>query len=325
MKILDDNARYKLLKILEHKPNLSQRALAKELGISLGKTNYCIKGLMEMGWIKVGNFARNKNKKEYSYLLTPSGIEEKAKVTLRFLKWKQHEHEVILKEIEQIRSDATNIKSLKSSNTVWHHATVTRKRREELNNHKSAVLWFTGLSGAGKSTLAHEVEEALHQLGCRTLVLDGDNVRHGLCGDLTFSDDDRHENIRRIGEMSKLFIESGAFVLTAFISPFREDRRRVRDLVGLGDFIEVYCNCSVSVCESRDLKGLYKKARAGDIKDFTGISSPYEEPENPEIVVDTGKSSLDECVNKIVGYLKENDYLNIDNCELNVVPAVIKT
>ena len=189
-----------------------------------------------------------------------------------------------------------------SSNIVWHHATVTRERREEKNGHKGAILWFTGLSGSGKSTLAHEVEEALHQRGCRTVVLDGDNVRHGLCGDLTFSDDDRKENIRRIGEMAKLFTEAGMIVLTAFISPFREDRRRVRSLAP-DDFIEVHCDCDISVCEQRDVKGLYKKARSGEIKDFTGITSPYEAPEQPEVAVNTGADELDECVEYVVDYL----------------------
>ena len=198
----------------------------------------------------------------------------------------------------------------KSSNTVWHHATVTRQRREIQNAHKSFILWFTGLSGAGKSTLAHALEEQLHQLGCRTFVFDGDNVRHGLCGDLSFSEKDRQENIRRIGEMCKLFIEAGVIALTAFISPFRADRRKVRDLVPEGDFIEVYCQCSIDVCESRDVKGLYRRAKAGEIKDFTGISSPYEEPEQAEITIDTDKVSLEESVDRILTYLSQQGYLN---------------
>lgn len=199
--------------------------------------------------------------------------------------------------------------TLKSSNTVWHHATVNRARRETLNGHKGAILWFTGLSGAGKSTLAHEVEEALHQRGCLTFVLDGDNVRHGLCGDLGFSEKDRHENIRRIGEMSKLFAEIGVITLTAFISPFRADRRRVRELATEGDFIEIYCRASVEVCESRDVKGLYQKARRGEIKDFTGISSPYEEPETPALVVDTGSLPLDACVSQVLDYLEQRQII----------------
>jgi adenylylsulfate kinase len=187
-----------------------------------------------------------------------------------------------------------------SSNTVWHHATVTRSRREAQNGHRGAVIWFTGLSGAGKSTLAHAVEEELHQRGCRTFVLDGDNVRHGLCGDLGFSAQDRVENIRRIGEMAKLFMEAGVIVLTAFISPFRADRERVRGMVEHGDFIEIFCDSSIEVCESRDVKGLYKKARAGQISDFTGISSPYEIPENPEFSVNTGAAELDNCVKQVI-------------------------
>ncbi len=192
----------------------------------------------------------------------------------------------------------------KSSNVVWHQATVTRKRRETANGHRSVILWFTGLSGAGKSTLAHAVEERLHQLGARTFVFDGDNVRHGLCSDLGFSDADRQENIRRIGEMSKLIIEAGVIALTAFISPFRTDRDRVRALADDGDFIEIYCRASVDECESRDVKGLYARARSGEIKAFTGISSPYEEPLNPELIVNTGSTSLDECVEQVLAYLK---------------------
>lgn len=193
----------------------------------------------------------------------------------------------------------------KSTYTVWHHATVTRARREQLNGHKSVIIWFTGLSGAGKSTLAHAVEERLHQIGCRTFVFDGDNVRHGLCGDLDFSEEGRRENIRRIGEMAKLFVESGVIALTAFISPFRTDRLKVRNLSAPGDFIEVYCRCPIEVCELRDVKGMYRRARAGEIRDFTGISSPYEEPENPELAIDTGSMPLDQCVDQVIGYLQD--------------------
>jgi adenylylsulfate kinase len=184
-----------------------------------------------------------------------------------------------------------------------------RERREQQNGHKSAILWFTGLSGSGKSTLAHALEERLHQLGCRTFVFDGDNVRHGLCSDLGFSIEDRTENIRRIGEMTKLFLEAGVISLTAFISPMRKDRDRVRSLVPHGDFFEIYCQASIEVCETRDVKGLYKKARAGEIKDFTGISSPYEVPEDPELVVETGTRSLDECVESVLGLLRERGVL----------------
>lgn len=202
----------------------------------------------------------------------------------------------------------------KSTNTVWHKATVTRERREKLNKHKSVILWFTGLSGSGKSTVAHCVEEKLHQMGCKTFVFDGDNVRHGLCNDLGFSDSDRKENIRRIGEMVKLFLEAGTIALTAFISPFKEDRDKIRSMVPEGDFIEIYCRCPVSKCEERDVKGLYKKARAGEIPHFTGISSPYEEPENAEIVIDTdGSVSLDDTIEKVtralqkIGVIKNNN------------------
>lgn len=191
-----------------------------------------------------------------------------------------------------------------STNVLWHHATVTRTRREAQNGHRGAILWFTGLSGAGKSTLAHAVEEKLHQQGCRTFVLDGDNVRHGLCGDLGFTNEDRIENIRRVGEISKLFMEAGVIVLTAFISPFRGDRERVRGMVEHGDFIEVYCDSPIEVCESRDVKGHYKKARTGQIKDFTGISSPYEEPKNAELTVNTGAIDLDVCVGYVLGEIQ---------------------
>ena len=190
-----------------------------------------------------------------------------------------------------------------STNVVWHQATVTRTRREAQNGHRGAIIWFTGLSGSGKSTLAHAVEETLHQNGCRTFVLDGDNVRHGLCGDLGFSEEGRIENIRRVGEMAKLFMEAGIIVLTAFISPYRADRERVRGMVEQGDFIEIYCNASIEVCEQRDVKGMYKKARAGQIAEFTGISSPYETPENPELVTNTGGAALDECLKNVLDEL----------------------
>lgn len=189
----------------------------------------------------------------------------------------------------------------KSSNLVWHHATVTRERREQMNRHSGAVFWFTGLSGAGKSTLAHDVEEKLHQLNYRTFVLDGDNVRHGLCADLSFTDEDRKENIRRIGQMAKLYVDAGIILLTAFISPFKSDRDNVRKICGR-DFHEIYCKCSLAVCESRDVKGLYQRARAGEIPDFTGISSPYEEPDAPELEIDT-ESHLEECSERVFKYI----------------------
>ena len=192
----------------------------------------------------------------------------------------------------------------KSSNVVWHNATVTRDRRETQNGHRGGLFWFTGLSGAGKSTLAHSVEEMLYQKGYRTFVLDGDNVRHGLCADLSFSDEDRKENIRRIGHMSMLYVEAGIIVLTAFISPFRADRDNVRKIGG-ADFHEIYCKCSLEVCEDRDVKGLYKRARAGEIPDFTGISSPYEEPEFANLTIDT-QTHLAECTNKVFDYIAES-------------------
>ncbi len=193
----------------------------------------------------------------------------------------------------------------KSSNTVWHHATITRDDRQKQNDHKSVILWFTGLSGAGKSTLANEVESLLHEKGKRTYVLDGDNVRQGLCGDLGFSDEDRVENIRRIGEVAKILVDAGSITLTAFISPFKADRQRARDLMPEAEFIEVYCRCELSVCEDRDVKGLYKKARSGEIPEFTGISSPYEEPENAELLIDTDKHNLQECADQVISYLVE--------------------
>lgn len=200
-------------------------------------------------------------------------------------------------------------------NIQWHNATVTRARRERLNDHHSTCLWFTGLSGAGKSTLAHALEEFLHSRGCRTYVFDGDNVRHGLCSDLAFSKEDRTENIRRIGEMAKLFVDAGVIAMTAFISPFRSDRRRVRQLLGNENFIEIYCKCPIEICEQRDVKGHYRRARAGDIKEFTGISSPYEEPENAELVIDTGALPLEECVDIIVQLLTKRGILPKDRKE----------
>ena len=193
---------------------------------------------------------------------------------------------------------------MKNTNIIYHAASVTRERRNQLNNHKSVVIWFTGLSGSGKSTLAHSVEEILFSKGCRTYVLDGDNVRHGLTSNLGFSNEDRKENIRRIGEVTKLMMEAGLISMTAFISPFREDRIAVRNLISDGDFIEIYCKASLETCEERDLKGLYKRARLGEIKNYTGINSPYEIPDNPELIIDIDKESLEESVSKIVSFLQ---------------------
>ncbi len=192
---------------------------------------------------------------------------------------------------------------MKSTNVVWHQAMISRVDREVQNGHKSIILWFTGLSGAGKSTLAHGVEARLHQMGCRTFVIDGDNVRHGLCGDLGFSAEDRTENIRRVGEVAKLFTEAGMITLTAFISPFKADRDRVRALVPEGDFFEIYCKADLAICEDRDVKGLYQKARAGQIKEFTGITSPYEAPETPELSVETGAKTLEDCIDEVINAL----------------------
>ena len=198
---------------------------------------------------------------------------------------------------------------MKSTEVVWHHATVSRNRRNQQNNHKSIVLWFTGLSGSGKSTLAHAVEEELHQMGCRTFVLDGDNIRHGVNSDLSFSDEDRKENIRRVGEISKLFIEAGVIVLAAFISPFREGRRKVRSMIPHSDFLEIYVDCPIEVCEARDVKGFYQKARSGEISEFTGISSTYEAPEAQELTLNTSKESLSEAIAKIMELLNNRGIL----------------
>lgn len=204
-----------------------------------------------------------------------------------------------------------------SPDVVQHPASVTRARREAQNGHRGVILWFTGLSGAGKSTLAYSVEEVLHQHGCRTFVLDGDNVRHGLCCDLGFSANDRHENIRRIGEAAKLFMEAGVIVLVAFISPYRTDRQRARGLVGLGDFIEIYCNAPLEICEARDVKGQYRKARLGQIAEFTGVSSPYEAPQNPEIIVNSGAAELDACVQQVI-----DEIANRGICQFSIPPIL---
>lgn len=193
----------------------------------------------------------------------------------------------------------------KSRNITWSHSLVTRQARQERYKHTGAILWFTGLSGSGKSTLAKAVEQTLFERGCQTYILDGDNVRFGLNRDLGFSPDDRTEDIRRIGEVAKLFMDAGAIVLTAFISPYRTDRDANREIVGEGEFLEIYAKCSLEECENRDPKGLYKKARAGEIPEFTGISAPYEEPLNPEIVVETDQYSVGECVMQVVGRLEE--------------------
>lgn len=189
-------------------------------------------------------------------------------------------------------------------NITWQDYTITKKQRRNQNGHESFIIWFTGLSGSGKSTIANALAKALFIRKINNYVLDGDNIRHGLNKDLGFSEKERTENIRRIGEISKLFVDSGLVILTAFISPFQEDRDQVRQLVEPKEFIEIYVKCPLDECEKRDSKKLYQKARAGEIKNFTGIDSPYEEPVNPELVVETDTLSIEECVNKIIIYLE---------------------
>ena len=198
----------------------------------------------------------------------------------------------------------------KSFNTVWHQSVIKRGDREKLHKHKSVVLWFTGLSGSGKSTLAHAIEERLYNNGISTYVLDGDNIRHGLCSDLSFTDSDRVENIRRIGELAKLLTDAGVITLTAFISPFKVDREEARKRLPHGDFFEIYCLCPIETCEQRDVKGLYKKARAGEIPFFTGIDSPYEAPDRAELVINTSELSLDACVQMVLHLLIERGVIN---------------
>lgn len=198
-------------------------------------------------------------------------------------------------------SEATNI--------TWHDSEVTKQQRQQRNNHKSAVVWFTGLSGSGKSTVSVALEKALYDQQVHTYRLDGDNIRHGLNNNLGFSPEDRKENIRRIGEVGKLMVDAGLLTMTAFISPYEEDRAQVRETLDDSEFIEVYTKCSLEACESRDPKGLYQKARAGEIQGFTGINAPYEAPSNPEIVIDTEQLSVEEAVQEIINYLKEHKYL----------------
>jgi len=197
----------------------------------------------------------------------------------------------------------------KATNITWHQANITREEREQLLGHKGVVVWFTGLSASGKSVIAHEVESILHERGCLTYVLDGDNVRHGLNKNLGFSPEDREENIRRIGEVAKLFADAGILAMTAFISPYRVDRGKARKLLEDGRFIEVFVNCPVDICEERDPKGLYKRAKAGEIREFTGISAPYEAPENPEIVLNTDKLTIEESAQIVVSFLEQRGFI----------------
>lgn len=196
-----------------------------------------------------------------------------------------------------------------ANNIVWHDHKITRAERSVNKNQKPCLLWFTGLSGSGKSTIANALDVALHNRGYHTFLLDGDNVRHGLCEDLGFSDEDRVENIRRIGEVSKLFADAGLIVLSAFISPFTSDRRLVRKLFPAGEFIEVFMDTPLATCEERDPKGLYEKARSGQIKHFTGIDSPYEAPSHPEVRLDTSSMSVDVCVEILTAYLIERELI----------------
>jgi len=197
---------------------------------------------------------------------------------------------------------------MSDQNIVWHQHAIDSTQRSEQKRQKSCVLWFTGLSGSGKSTVAGALEHALFEAGHHTYLLDGDNVRHGLCGDLGFSDQDRQENIRRVGEVAKLMVDAGLIVLSAFISPFTKEREQVREMLGETQFIEVHIATSLATCESRDPKGLYKKARAGEIANFTGIDSEYQAPNNPEVVLETEKYSLEECVEQLISFLKKGGY-----------------
>ena len=199
----------------------------------------------------------------------------------------------------------------KATNVTWHEHRVSKAERCKQNGHKGAVLWFTGLSGSGKSTIANTVDHKLFEMGKHTFVLGGDNIRMGINKNLVFSPEDRTENIRRIGEVSKLYTDAGILVMTAFISPYLEDRNQVREIMGDGEFIEVLVKASLETCEERDPKGLYKKARAGEIKGFTGIDAPYEAPENPELVLDSDSKGIDELADEVIAYLEANGYLSV--------------
>ena len=200
----------------------------------------------------------------------------------------------------------------KATNIKWHHGKITKEDRVKLLNQKGVTIWLTGLSGSGKSTIAVELEHALIENKYHAYILDGDNIRHGLNKNLGFSPEDRSENIRRIGEVAKLFTDANIITITAFISPYKQDRDNARKLQREGEFIEVYVKCPLDVCEQRDTKGLYKKARAGEVKEFTGISAPYEEPLNPEITIDTSKMSVEEATRVILGYLERNGYVRFN-------------
>ena len=194
-------------------------------------------------------------------------------------------------------------------NIKWHNITIDRRKLEKMRGHKGLVLWFTGLSGSGKSTLANALNEYLHSKGLSTFVLDGDNIRHGLCNDLGFSDADREENIRRIGEVANLFMNAGIIAITAFVSPFKNDRAKVKNIIGADDFIEVYCAANLDVCEERDTKGLYKKAKEGIIKGLTGVDDPYEVPNNADLVIDTDGISVSNAVDYIIKFLRKTNLI----------------
>lgn len=212
------------------------------------------------------------------------------------------------KKFKNNNPDEQNISWIKSeinsSNTIWHKPLISKEDRIKKQGYRSCIVWLTGLSGSGKSTIAYAVETKLFEQGKRTYILDGDNIRHGLNKDLSFTPEDRKENIRRIGEVTKLFVDAGIIIFTAFISPYEEDREAVRQLFKKGEFIEVYVKCPVEECERRDPKGWYKKAKTGKIQNYTGISAPYEVPENPELILETDKDNINKCVNKIINYLR---------------------
>lgn len=203
-----------------------------------------------------------------------------------------------------------NDKLVEKNNVIWFNGYLSREDRERLHGHKGVVIWFTGLSASGKSTIARYLEKQLYNLGCSTYVFDGDNVRHGLCGDLGFSPEDREENIRRIGEMVNLYVDAGIIAIAAFISPYRKDRESIRELAGKDRFMEIYIECPVDVCAARDQKGIYEKARAGVLKEFTGISAPYEPPETPDLIIRSYKEDAMEASQRVLDLIKERQIIN---------------
>ena len=213
------------------------------------------------------------------------------------------------KQNPEPRTENPSPKVANSNNVTWFDGYVTKEDREQLHGHKGAAIWFTGLSASGKSTIAHHLEKLLYDMNCSTYVFDGDNVRHGLCGDLDFSENDRAENIRRIGEMVRLFVDAGIIAITAFISPYQKDRRRIRDLVGKDRFFEIHVDCPIEVCAKRDQKGIYEKAKAGIIKNFTGISAPYEPPKDPTLVIKSDSTEAIEAAKKVLTILRDKNIL----------------